>query len=234
MRLKHKILIVDDDPQILESLRIFLSAEYIPVLAANGREAIAALEEHPDTRLILMDSMMPQMSGPEAIAQIRRENAIPIIILSAKTEDADIITGLEIGADDYVKKPFNLVELNARVRSHLRRYTLYGADTDLPGEDVISLGGLSLNKTTKEVLLDERDVHLTPIEFRILELLLESPGKVFTIKEIYREVWGARPVGSDNTVSVHIRRIREKIEINPAEPMYLKVVWGVGYKVEKP
>ncbi|GHU52783.1 DNA-binding response regulator [Clostridia bacterium] len=227
---KYNILIVDDDAEILESLKIFLNAEYNPITATNGVEAVEAALNN-EIHLILMDIMMPKMNGMSAIVKIRAEKQIPIIIISAKTDDAQIVKGLNIGADDYIKKPFNLTELSARIKSNLRRYVQYDSFKD--SGDEFEIRGLRLNKSTKEITLDGADIKLTPIEFRILELLMENVGVVYSIEEIYQKVWNEPFVNGDNTVAVHIRRIREKIEANPKEPIYLKVVWGVGYKIEK-
>lgn len=180
-----------------------------------------------------MDIMMPRMDGIRATLKIREENNIPIIILSAKSEDADKILGLNIGADDYITKPFNPLELVARVKSHLRRYMQLGSTTIKESEAVYTVGGLAINDDLKEVTVDGEPVKLTPIEYNILLLLVKHQGKVFSIDQIYENIWNENAVGVDNTVAVHIRHIREKIEINPKEPRYLKVVWGVGYKIEK-
>lgn len=228
---KYNILIVDDDFEILSSLKIFLSNEiYNPITASNGEEALNLIEAN-EIHLILMDIMMPRLDGIQAILKIRLSNAIPIIILSAKSEDSDVVKGLGVGADDYIKKPFNFSELSARIESNLRRYMEYERYKDSTRE--IEIRGLYLNKVTKDVKVNEREIHLTPIEFKILELLMEEANKVFSIEDIYEKVWNEPFINGDNTVAVHIRRIREKIEANPKEPMYLKVVWGVGYKIEK-
>lgn len=228
---KYNILIVDDDFEILSSLKIFLSNEiYNPITASNGEEALNLIEAN-EIHLILMDIMMPRLDGIQAILKIRLSNSIPIIILSAKSEDSDVVKGLGVGADDYIKKPFNFSELSARIESNLRRYMEYERYKDSTRE--IEIRGLYLNKVTKDVKVNEREIHLTPIEFKILELLMEEANKVFSIEDIYEKVWNEPFINGDNTVAVHIRRIREKIEANPKEPMYLKVVWGVGYKIEK-
>ncbi|MDR2939613.1 MAG: response regulator transcription factor [Clostridiales bacterium] len=230
--LNSNILIVDDDREILNSIEIFLSNEGFNIFkAANGEEALGVLKSE-DIHLILMDIMMPKMDGVQATLVIRKEKDIPIIMLTAKSEDSDIILGLNIGADDYITKPFNYLELVARVKSNLRRYIKY-ENFKKPGNDEINIRGLYLNKKTKEVYVNEYLVRLTPIEFKILQLLMENKNRIFSIKEIYETVWGEDFMNSENTVSVHIRRIREKIEVNPKEPIYLKVVWGVGYKIEK-
>ena len=195
-------------------------------------EALKVLEtEHVD--LLVIDVMMPKLDGIRATLKIREENNMPIIILSAKSEDADKILGLNIGADDYVTKPFNPLELIARVKSQIRRYTKLGSTVDTGQESVYTVGGLSVNDDLKEVTVDGEPVKLTPLEYSILLLLVKNQGKVFSISQIYEDIWNEDAIGVDNTVAVHIRHIREKIEINPKEPRYLKVVWGVGYKIEK-
>lgn len=228
--MEYNVLVVDDDDQITEAIEIYLKNEGISVITAkDGIEALTAVEKE-EIHLIIMDIMMPRMDGIKATFKIRESKNIPIIMLSAKSEDTDKILGLNIGADDYITKPFNPLELVARVKSQLRRYVSFGT---YKAEDEISVRGLVLNKTTKIVTVNEEEVTLTPIEFKILELLIENKGRVFSIAEIYKKVWNEPFYNGENTVSVHIRRIREKIEINPKEPEYLKVVWGVGYKVEK-
>ena len=213
------ILVCDDDKEIVEAIDIYLQQEGYQVLKAyDGEEALEILKEK-EVHLLIIDVMMPRLDGIRATLKIREESSIPIIILSAKTEDADKILGLNIGADDYVEKPFNPLELVARVKSQLRRYT--------------QLGGLSINDDLKEVTVDGETVKLTPIEYNILLLLVKNQGKVFSINQIYESIWNEDAIGADNTVAVHIRHIREKIEINPKEPRYLKVVWGVGYKIDK-
>lgn len=228
------ILVCDDDKAIVEAIEIYLVQEGYRVFKAyDGIGAIRILEKE-EIHLLIVDVMMPKMDGIHATLKIREKYSIPIIILSAKSEDADKILGLNIGADDYVTKPFNPLELTARVKSHLRRYTKLGSiggsqDTDR----VYQAGGLMINDVTKEVTVDEEPVKLTPIEYNILLLLVKNQGKVFSINQIYENIWNEEAIGADNTVAVHIRHIREKIEINPKEPRYLKVVWGVGYKVDK-
>ncbi len=230
--MEYKILVADDDKEILQAIEIYLENEQMTVYTAtNGEEALEVLQEHPDIHLIIMDLMMPKMDGIQAILKIRKDKEIPIIVLSAKSEDKDIILGLNIGADDYITKPFNFLELIARVKSNLRRYTKFGSFQQTNDELIIR--GLYLNKKTKEVKLDDKPVKLTPIEFKILQLLMENPNVIFSIEEIYEKVWNEPFINSENTVAVHIRRIREKIEVNPKEPMYLKVVWGIGYKISK-
>ena len=223
-----KILVCDDDREIVEAIEIYLAQEgYQVVKAYDGEQAIRALKEN-DIRLLIIDVMMPKLDGIRATLKIREYSSIPIIILSAKSEDADKILGLNIGADDYVTKPFNPLELVARVKSQLRRYTQLG-NLNAENNAVFRAGGLVIN----EVTVDDEPVKLTPIEYNILLLLVKNQGRVFSINQIYESIWEEEAIGADNTVAVHIRHIREKIEINPKEPRYLKVVWGVGYKVEK-
>ncbi len=230
---KSNVLVVDDDKEIVDAIDIYLRNEGINVIKAyDGIEALEALMEK-DIHLILMDIMMPKLDGIKATIKIRQEKNIPIILVSAKGEDTDKILGLNIGADDYITKPFNLLELIARVKSNLRRYMNFGNFNNETREDVLRSGGLELNTSTKEVKVDGNQVKVTPIEYRILELLLRNKGRVFSIDEIYEKVWKEESFNVENTVAVHIRRIREKIEINPKEPRYLKVVWGIGYKIEK-
>ena len=228
-----KILVCDDDKEIVEAIEIYLTQEGYEVLKAyDGEEAIQTLKkEHVD--LLIMDVMMPRLDGIRATLKIREENSLPIIFLSAKSEDADKILGLNIGADDYVTKPFNPLELVARAKSQLRRYTQLGSTVQDEKKEVYEVGGLSINDELKEVTVDGESVRLTPIEYNILLLLVKNQGKVFSIDQIYENIWNEEAIGADNTVAVHIRHIREKIEINPKEPRYLKVVWGVGYKIEK-
>ena len=230
----YNILVVDDDKEIVESIEIYLKNEGFNIFKAyNGIEALETLIEK-EIHLILMDIMMPKLDGIKATIKIREEKNIPIILVSAKSEDTDKIMGLNIGADDYITKPFNLLEFIARVKSNLRRYvTLGNYNNDNFNKDILKSGGLELNMSTKEVKVDGEIVKITPIEFKILKLLLSNKGRVFSIDEIYEKVWNEESFNVENTVAVHIRRIREKIEINPKEPRYLKVVWGVGYKIEK-
>jgi len=227
----YKILIVDDDKTIVEFLQIFLIKEgYEVKFSYNGEEALNKIKNEKFD-LILMDIMMPKLDGMRATLKIRENKNIPIIMLSAKSRDTDKILGLNMGADDYITKPFNPLELIARVKSQLRRYVNlgnYGGES----KEILRVGGLYLNKETKEFKVDEEDVKITPLEFKILTLLMDNPGRVFPIEEIYERVWN-EPSYSADTVTVHIRRIREKIEINPKEPKYLKVVWGIGYKIDK-
>ena len=227
------ILVVDDDKEIVDSIEIYLKNEGFNIFKAyDGLEALDILINN-DIHLILMDIMMPKLDGIKATIKIREEKNIPIILISAKSEDSDKIIGLNIGADDYITKPFNPLELIARTKSQLRRYIKLGTYKAEEKKDILQSGGLTLNTSTKEVFIDDELVKLNPIEFKILNLLLANRGRVFSIDEIYEKVWKEESFNAENTVSVHIRRIREKIEINPKEPRYLKVVWGVGYKVEK-
>ena len=228
-----KILVCDDDKEIVEAIEIYLTQDGHQVLEAyDGIEAVEILKKE-SVDLLIMDIMMPRMDGIRATLKIREKHNIPIIILSAKSEDADKILGLNIGADDYITKPFNPLELVARVKSHLRRYMQLGSTTIKESEAIYTVGGLAINDDLKEVTVDGEQVKLTPIEYNILLLLVKHQGKVFSIDQIYENIWNENAVGVDNTVAVHIRHIREKIEINPKEPRYLKVVWGVGYKSEK-
>lgn len=224
------ILVVDDDRDIVESIALFLSAEgYNALKAYNGLEALEMLSDN-QVQLMILDIMMPQLDGIKTLMKLRRSRNIPVILLSAKSEDADKILGLTAGADDYVTKPFNPSELMARVRSQLRRYTSLGSIEK--EQSRIVTGGLSIDTERRCVSVDGEEVRLTPIEYRILELLARNLGRVFSTEDIYRSVWNEQSVVGDNTIAVHIRHIREKIEINPREPRYLKVVWGVGYKLE--
>ena len=228
-----KILVCDDDKEIVEAIEIYLTQDGHQVLEAyDGIEAVEILKKE-SVDLLIMDIMMPRMDGIRATLKIREKHTIPIIILSAKSEDADKILGLNIGADDYITKPFNPLELVARVKSHLRRYMQLGSTAIKESEAIYTVGGLAINDDLKEVTVDGEQVKLTPIEYNILLLLVKHQGKVFSIDQIYENIWNENAVGVDNTVAVHIRHIREKIEINPKEPRYLKVVWGVGYKIEK-
>ena len=225
------ILVCDDEVEIVEAIEIYLRNEAYNVLKAyDGIEAITLLEKN-DVQLIIMDVMMPRMDGFRAVMKIREASNIPIIMLSAKSEDYDKITGLNIGADDYITKPFNPLEMIARVKSQLRRYTNLGSMEIKKG--VFKSGGLEVDDEQKSVFIDGEQVDATPIEYGIIKLLTESAGKVFSIEQIYEAVWNEAAYNPENTVAVHIRRIREKIEINPKDPKYLKVVWGIGYKIEK-
>ena len=227
-----KILVCDDDKDIVEAIDIYLTQEGYEVLKAyDGDEAIKVLKRN-EVDLLIMDVMMPRLDGIRATLKIRENMSLPIIILSAKSEDADKILGLNIGADDYITKPFNPLELVARVKSQLRRYTQLGSTARSDNQSEFRTGGLVIRDDLKEVTVDGEKVKLTPIEYNILLLLLKNKGKVYSINEIYESIWNEEAIGADNTVAVHIRHIREKIEINPKEPRYLKVVWGVGYKIE--
>ena len=226
------ILVCDDDHEIVDAIEIYLMQENYNVFKAyDGIEALEILKKE-DIQLLIIDVMMPRLDGLHAIMKIRESSSIPIIILSAKNEDPDKILGLNVGADDYLPKPFNPLELVARVKSQLRRYTKLG---NMPQESqaIYSVGGLVMNDETKEVTVDDEPVKLTPIEYNILLLLVKNQGRVYSIDQIYEQIWNEQAIGADNTVAVHIRHIREKIEINPREPRYLKVVWGVGYKIDK-
>lgn len=226
------ILVCDDDKEIVDAIEIYLQQEGYRILKAyDGEQALQVLKEN-EVHLLIIDVMMPRLDGIRATLKIREDSSILIIILSAKSEDADKILGLNIGADDYVTKPFNPLELVARVKSQLRRYTQLGNAAE-NNRRVYQVGGLVINDDLKEVLVDDEPVKLTPIEYNILLLLVKNQGKVFSINQIYESIWNEDAIGADNTVAVHIRHIREKIEINPREPRYLKVVWGVGYKIEK-
>ena len=228
-----KILVCDDDKDIVEAIDIYLTQEGYEVLKAyDGDEAIKVLKRN-EVDLLIMDVMMPRLDGIRATLKIRENMSLPIIILSAKSEDADKILGLNIGADDYMTKPFNPLELVARVKSQLRRYTQLGSTARSDNQSEFRTGGLVIRDDLKEVTVDGEKVKLTPIEYNILLLLVKNQGKVFSINQIYENIWNEEAIGADNTVAVHIRHIREKIEINPKEPRYLKVVGGVGYKVEK-
>lgn len=230
----NKILVVDDDKEIVGAIEIFLKNEGFEILRAyDGIEALDVLTMN-DVDLIIMDVMMPRLDGLRATMKIRESKNIPIIVLSAKSEDVDKIIGLNIGADDYITKPFNPLELIARVKSQIRRYKNFGSAENLEQKpSKLKTGDLELSLDSKEARVGDEVVKLTAIEYGILEFLMKSPGKVFSIDEIYEHVWNETAYNSDNTVAVHIRRIREKIEINPKEPRYLKVVWGIGYKVER-
>ena len=227
----YTILICDDDKDIVSALDIYLTGEgYRTIKAYNGLEAVRAVEKE-EVHLILMDIMMPEMDGIRATAKLREGNNVPIILLTAKSEDTDKILGLNMGADDYITKPFNPMEVLARVKSQLRRYTSLGGAKVQAGQ--LTVGPITLDDSAKRVLVDGDPVALTPIEYNILKLLMAHPGQVFSSAQIYERVWNDPAYGSENTVAVHIRHLREKIEINPAEPRYLKVVWGLGYKIEK-
>ena len=227
------ILVCDDDKEIVDAIDIYLSQEGYHILKAyDGLQAIETMKKE-EVHLILLDIMMPNLDGIRATRKIRETSSVPIIMLSAKSEDVDKILGLNIGADDYITKPFNPLELIARVKSQLRRYTQLGNLATEEKEAVYVCGGLVVNDDLKTVTVDGEPVKLTPIEYNILVLLIKNQGKVFSIEQIYENIWNEEAIGADNTVAVHIRHIREKIEINPREPRYLKVVWGIGYKIEK-
>ena len=224
------ILVWDDDKEIVDAIEIYLLQEGYKVEKAYDGEQALEILHNKKIDLMVIDVMMPKLDGIRATFQVRKTSSIPIIILSAKTEDADKILGLNVGADDYVTKPFNPLELVARVKSQLRRYTTLSSSVQ--GETTYEAGGLVINDDLKKVTVDGEEVKLTPIEYNILLLLMKNKGKVYSISQIYEEIWNEEAIGADNTVAVHIRHIREKIEINPKEPRYLKVVWGVGYKIE--
>ena len=227
----YNVLICDDQPEIVNALKIYLTPEgYGLFEAKDGAEALEIVKSR-DIHLVLLDVMMPNMDGITATAKIREFSNVPILLLTAKSETEDKVLGLNVGADDYITKPFVPVEVLARVRSHLRRYDRLGAK---PMEDsgTITIGGIVLDDRAKTVAVDGEDVSLTPIEYEILKLLMENPGKVYSTRTIYETVWQENPYGSENAVAVHIRHLREKIEINPSEPRYIKVVWGRGYKME--
>lgn len=232
----YRILVCDDERDIVAALKIYLESEgYEVVEAYNGREALDKLKGG-DIQLVLMDVMMPELDGISAMAELRRVSNVPVIMLTAKSEDTDKVIGLNVGADDYITKPFNVVEMLARVRSQLRRYmTLGGSGTGKAEDDgALTLGTVSLDDRKKTVSVDGEAVYLTPTEYEILKLLMKNADAVFSPRDIYRSVWEDEPYGAESTVAVHIRHLREKIEINPAEPRYIKAVWGQGYKFEKP
>lgn len=226
----YNILICDDDKDIINALKIYLSdSSYRLFEALNGSEALSVIEAE-EIHLVLMDIMMPVMDGISAMVRIREKSNIPVILITAKSEDNDKILGLNVGADDYITKPFNPFEVAARVRSQLRRYFQLGAGE--VKKKSLCVGGIELDDNTKTVLCDGQPAPLTPTEYEILKFLMQNPNRVFSPKDIYREIWHEAPASSDNTIAVHIRHIREKIEINPAEPRYLKAVWGHGYMME--
>ena len=226
------ILVCDDDKEIVEAIEAYLRSEGYNVLKSyTGKQAIEIVEKN-DVHLIIMDIMMPEMDGIKATTKIREIKNIPVIMLSAKSEETDIILGLNMGADDYISKPFNPLELIARVKSHLRRYTALGGASEMEKDNIYSAGNLMIDDERKEVTVDGELVKLTPVEYKILLLLTKNKGAVYSIDQIYENVWNEPSFNPENTVAVHIRRIREKIEIDPKNPRYLKVVWGVGYKVE--
>lgn len=227
----YNILICDDDKDIVSALKIYLTdPNYNLFEAYTGTQALDCIKNN-DIHIILMDIMMPEMDGISAMIKIRESSNVPVILLTAKSEDNDKILGLNVGADDYITKPFNPIEVLARVKSQLRRYMQLGSGTVKP--DVVTIGSIELNDNSKEVYIDGDLVSLTPTEYDILKLLMFNPNKVFSPKEIYENIWNDTAIGNENTVAVHIRHLREKVEINPAEPRFLKVVWGKGYKMEK-
>ena len=227
----YHILVCDDEKDIVTALGIYLKSDGYQVYEAyNGKEALDIIRSK-EIHLVLMDIMMPKLDGIQAMLKIRERSNVPVILLTAKGEDSDKVLGLTVGADDYITKPFNPIEVSARVKSQLRRYMQLGGGSVRP--DVIRVGGIELDDKEKRVTLDGEPVALTPTEYDILKLLMQNPGQVFSPREIYTRIWNDLPLGSENTVAVHIRHLREKLEINPAEPRYLKVVWGQGYKCEK-
>ena len=227
----YNLLICDDEKDIINALKIYLgSTDYRFFEACSGKQALDILGRE-DIHLVLLDIMMPVMDGMETLSRIRQFSNLPVIFLTAKSEEMDMVLGLNMGADDYITKPFSPVEVTARVKSHLRRYLQLGGGIRQP--EVIVLGGIELKNLSRQVLVDGEEVSFTPTEYEILKLLLTHPGQVFSPKEIYRIVWKDNPIGTENTIAVHVRHIREKIEIDPNHPRYLKVVWGVGYKIEK-
>ncbi len=226
----NRILVCDDDREVVASIRIYLNAEgYQTLCAYNGKECLDLLRSH-EIQLVILDIVMPEKDGISTLSELREWSNVPVILLSAKAEDTDKIAGLNIGADDYMTKPFNPVELMARVKAQLRRYLQLGA---APRSSQITIGKLVLDDATKTVLVENKLVSLTPLEYEILSLLMKNAGKVYSPKEIYRSVWNEAPMGAENAVAVHVRHIREKIEPDPAEPRYLKVVWGKGYKINE-
>lgn len=228
----YNILVVDDDKEIVNAIEIYLKKEgYKIIKAYNGKEAIKEVKQN-EIHLIILDIMMPEKDGLETLEEIRKEKSIPVILLSAKSEDYDKIEGLDLGADDYITKPFNPLELIARVNSNLRRSVKFGSIEKKEDGNIYRTGDLIIDDDTKKVLVDEKEVKLTATEFNILKFLIQNKGKVFAIPEIYESVWKEEGFGAENIIAVHIRHIREKIEINPKEPKYLKVIWGVGYKIE--
>jgi len=229
--MSYNILICDDEKDIVSALKIYLEAEgYQTFAAANGKEALAILDRE-DIHLVLLDIMMPVMDGVSALARLREFSNVPVILLTAKSEDTDKVLGLNVGADDYVTKPFNPVELQARVRSQLRRYLQLGGGA--VRETTITIGPISLDDSSKTVMLDGEPVNLTPREYDILKLLMQNPGRVFHPRDLYRKVWNEEPYGAESTVAVHIRHLREKLEIDPASPRYIRAVWGQGYKISE-
>ena len=230
---KYHVLVVEDDKEIRDGIEIYLKSQGYEVFkAADGIEGLEIIYRE-EIHLAIVDVMMPRKDGIQMVMEMRKDYDFPVIMLSAKSEEVDKILGLNVGADDYMTKPFNPLELTARLKSQLRRYTQLGSTIDKSNQAVYAVGGLSIDDEQKEVTVDGEPVRLTPIEYNILLLLVKNQGKVFSIDQIYESIWNEDAIGVDNTVAVHIRHIREKIEINPKEPRYLKVVWGVGYKIEK-
>ena len=226
----YNILVVDDDKEIVNAIEIYLKREgYNIIKAYNGNEALKKLEEN-EIHLIILDIMMPEKDGMETLQEIRKNKTIPVILLSAKSEDYDKISGLDTGADDYITKPFNPLELIARVKSNVRRYVEFGNISKKENKKVLKTGDLEIDDDTKKVTVDGKDIKLTATEYNILKFLLQNKGKVFSISQIYENVWNEESYGAENIIAVHIRHIREKIEINPKEPKYLKVIWGIGYE----
>ncbi len=231
----YNILVCDDDKEIVNAIAIYLSKEGYNILKAyNGKEALKLIENN-EIHLIILDIMMPEMDGMEVANEVRKTKSIPILMLSAKSEDYDKVAGLNNGADDYVTKPFNPIELIARVNSQIRRYTRLGtiADKEDENKNIFKTGELIINDDIKQATVEGKEIKLTPTEYNILKFLTKNKGKVYSIEQIYENVWDDEPYGADNIIAVHIRHIREKIEINPKEPKYLKVIWGIGYKIEK-
>jgi len=229
----YNVLVCDDDKEIVSAIEIYLNKEGYNVLKAyNGLECLKLLKNN-DISLVILDIMMPKLDGIETLNEIRKLGNLPVIMLSAKSEDNDKIEGLNLGADDYVTKPFNPMELIARVKSNIRRYTELGAIKEETDANIYKTGGLIINDNTKEVVVDGKDIKLTPTEYNILKFLTKNKGMVYSIEQIYKNVWEDEAYGADNIIAVHIRHIREKIEINPKAPKYLKVIWGIGYKIEK-
>lgn len=227
-----KIVICDDDKDIVRALQIYLSnRDYELLCAYTGKEAVQFVKKG-DVSLVLLDIMMPEMDGITALRAIRKESNVPVILITAKSEDADKVLGLDVGADDYITKPFNPIEVLARVRSQLRRYTKLGGNENCSHQEILSRSGITVDDKTKQVMMDGEEVFLTPTEYEILKFLMSHPKQVFSPKQIYSEVWKDNPIGSEGTVAVHIRHLREKLEIEPSEPRHFKVVWGQGYKFE--
>ena len=229
----YNILVCDDDKEIVEAIEIYLKREgYNIYKAYNGKEALKIIKENEDIHLVILDIMMPELDGISVASLIRKDKSVPIIMLSAKSEDYDKISGLNNGADDYITKPFNPLELIARVNSQIRRYTTLGSIAEKTSENTYKSGDLIIDDNTKQVTVAGKDVKLTPTEYNILKFLTQNKGKVYSIEQIYENVWEDEAYGAENIIAVHIRHIREKIEINPREPRYLKVIWGIGYKIE--